>query len=135
MGKFKVRLDTELQLRKRMEELEIREEDIVEKFIKGSGPGGQKINKSSTCVYLHHTPSGIEIKCQRDRSQAMNRFLARRELCDQLEAAVLGERSKKIQAREKIRRQKRKRSKRAKEKVLQDKSHRSTTKRNRRVSE
>ena len=100
----------EEELRERMEKLGIREEDLVEKFIRGSGHGGQKINKTASCVYLKHEPSGIEIKCQQDRSRVMNRFLARRELCEQLEEIALGKKSARQQAREKIRRQKRRRS-------------------------
>ena len=102
------------QLLKRMEALGVREEDLTEKFIKGSGKGGQKINKSSTCVYLLHEPTGIEVKCQQERSQAMNRIFARRELCDRNEEKIEGEKSKKKQEQEKIRRQKRRRSRRAK---------------------
>lgn len=113
--------EKQLRLEARMEELGIREEDLVEKFILGSGSGGQKINKTSSCVYLKHSPSGIEIKCQRDRSRTANRYFARVELCDRIEERLLGEKSKKQQAIEKIRRQKRKRSKRAQEKVLVNK--------------
>ena len=69
----------------RMEKLGIREEDLIEKFILGSGSGGQKVNKTSSCVYLKHLPTGLEVKCQRERSREMNRFYARRELCDKLE--------------------------------------------------
>jgi len=107
----------------RMKELGVLESDLVEKFVLGSGPGGQKINKSSTCVQLRHVPSGIEVKCQRDRSRALNRLLARRELCDRLERKVLGARSAIEQAREKIRRQKRRRSRRQKANMLADKRH------------
>ncbi|HEY4255210.1 MAG TPA: peptide chain release factor-like protein [Chlamydiales bacterium] len=110
-----------LRLEARMEGLQIREEDLVEKFILGSGSGGQKINKTSSCVYLKHSPSGIEIKCQQDRSRTANRYFARVELCDRIEERLLGEKSKRQQAIEKIRRQKRKRSKRAQEKVLVNK--------------
>lgn len=118
---FMINKEKEDALRLRMQDLGIVEEDIIEKFILGSGKGGQKINKTSSCVYLKHVPSGIEIKCQQERSQAMNRFFARRELCDQIEAQIKGEISKKTQQIEKIRRQKRKRSKRSKEKMLHDK--------------
>lgn len=111
----------EKALLKRMEELGISEDDIVEKFIRAQGKGGQKINKTSICVYLKHVPTGIEVKAQKDRSQALNRFMARRMLADKIEEELLGRESKKQQAIEKIRRQKRKRSKRAKEKVLRDK--------------
>ncbi len=111
-----------------MTKLGIREEDLIEKFIKGSGPGGQKVNKTSSCVYLFHPPINIEIKCQRERTQSINRFLARRELCDQFEEKVLGEKTKKQQAFEKIRRQKRRRSRRAKERILKEKHMRSEKK-------
>lgn len=125
MSKFKVTLDKENALLSRMSALEIREEELLEKFIRGSGPGGQKINKTSSTVYIFHEPSGIEVKCQRTRSQSLNRYYARVSLCDQIEERILGEKSKKEQEREKIRRQKRKRSKRAKEKILKDKKKQS----------
>ena len=99
-------------LKRRMAKLGILEDEFVERFIKGSGHGGQKINKTSSCVYLHHQPSGIEIKCQAQRSREMNRFLARRELCDRLEEIHLGRISERRQRIEKIRRQKRRRSRR-----------------------
>lgn len=110
------------KLRERMEQLGIREEDLDEHFIRGSGKGGQKINKTSSCVQLIHRPSGIEIRCQQTRSQADNRYWARRELCDRIEDKVLGEKSAKQQAIEKIRRQKRRRSRRAKARMLDAKS-------------
>lgn len=96
----------------RMQNLGILDEDLVERFIRGSGHGGQKINKTSSCVYLRHGPTKIEIKCQEHRSRAMNRFLARRELCDQIEEIQLGKKSARRQRIEKIRRQKRRRSRR-----------------------
>jgi peptide chain release factor len=105
-----------------MELLGIRDADLEERFIKGSGKGGQKVNKTSSCVYIRHIPTGKEIKCQRERSQAMNRFLARRELCDQLEAEREGEASAREQAREKIRRQKRRRSRKQKARMLDEKN-------------
>lgn len=114
---------TEAALRARMAALGVREEDLVEKFVRSSGPGGQHVNKTSTAVYLKHVPSGLEVKAQHTRSQAMNRFLARRALVDKLEAQRLGAASREQQRIEKIRRQKRKRSKRAKEKLLADKHH------------
>ena len=117
-------MNKEEVLESRMKQLGIQEEDLIEKFILGSGKGGQKVNKTSSCVYLKHIPTGIEIKCQKDRSRELNRFLARRELCDKIEELQSREKSKKRQAIEKIRRQKRKRSKRAKEKILSSKRHR-----------
>jgi len=128
MGKFKVSTEKEAQLLARMKELGIKEDDLVEKFIRASGPGGQKVNKTSSCVYLLHIPTGTEVKCQRERSQSLNRFFARRELCNKIEEQVLGKESKEQQKREKIRRQKRRRSRRQKEKMLDDKHKRSTLK-------
>ncbi len=101
----------------------VREEDIEEEFIKGSGSGGQKINKTSMTVLLIHRPSGFQVRCQESRSQAMNRFLARRILVDKIETAALGKQSDAQQKIEKLRRQKRKRSKRAKAKMLDNKKH------------
>ena len=109
------------QLTKRMQELGIAESDLDERFVKGSGSGGQKINKTSSCVYLRHKPTGIEIKCQRERSQALNRFLARRELCDRIEARIKGAASARQQEVERIRRQKRRKSRRQKARMLDDK--------------
>jgi protein subunit release factor B len=128
---FGVSPDKEQALAERMERLGIREEDIVEKFIRSGGHGGQNVNKVATCVYLKHLPTGIEVKCQQERSQALNRFLARRILADKIEAAILGKKSEEEQRIAKIRRQKRKRSKRAKEKMLADKKRIAEKKKNR----
>ena len=107
----------------RMARLGLREADLEENFIKGSGAGGQKVNKTASCVWLRHRPSGIEVKCQRERSQALNRFFARRLLCDEWEARQRGAASARQQASEKIRRQKRRRSRRQKQNMLADKHH------------
>ena len=111
-------------LREKMQKLGIREEDIEEKFIRAKGKGGQKINKTSVCVYLKHKPTRIEVKCQAERSQALNRFLARRILANKIETRILGNLSEEKKRIEKIRRQKRRRSRRAKEKMLQLKKER-----------
>ena len=108
-------------LRTRMARLEIREEDFVEKFVLGSGKGGQKVNKTASCVFLSHAQSGLDVKVQRSRSRESNRYFARRELCDKVEQKVLGEKSARRQAEEKIRRQKRRRSRRAKAQMLDEK--------------
>lgn len=108
-------------LEQSMATLGIREEDLLEKFVRGSGSGGQKINKTSNCVFLKHLPTGVCIKCQIDRSREMNRFLARRELCDQLDAIRQGKAIAKTQAIEKLRRQKRPRSQRSKQRSVADK--------------
>jgi protein subunit release factor B len=105
----------------RMTALGIVEADLLEKFIRGSGAGGQKINKTSNCVFLKHLPTGVCIKCQMDRSREMNRFLARRELCDQLESIAQGTATAKTQAIEKLRRQKRPRSRNSKTRSVADK--------------
>ncbi|MBT7960060.1 MAG: peptide chain release factor-like protein [Akkermansiaceae bacterium] len=102
--------------------LGVTEENLTEKFIQGSGSGGQKINKTASCVYLKHAHSGIEVKCQQQRSRELNRYIARRELCERLEEIRDGKKSAKKQAQEKIRRQKRRRSRRAKNRMLDAKS-------------
>ncbi len=116
-----VGLDKEKALREMMIRLGVREEDIREKFIRSQGPGGQNVNKVSTCVYLVHLPSGIEVKCQVERSQAQNRFLARQILLKKIESAILGKLSQERKRIEKIRRQKRRRTRRAKLKILESK--------------
>ena len=112
----------------RMAKLGVSEKDFSESFIRSSGPGGQKVNKSSSRVHLVHLPTGLFVKCQRERSQSLNRFLARRLLLDKIETRQKGFLEEKKKIREKIRRQKRKRSKKAKEKVLVSKHKRSKTK-------
>jgi protein subunit release factor B len=129
---FGVSSKKEEALCEKMERLGIREEDIVEKFIRSSGHGGQKVNKTSTCVYLKHLPTEIEVKCQKERYQSLNRYYARKILADKIEANILGKESEEQQRIEKIRRQKRKRSKRAKEKMLDDKKKHSQKKTDRR---
>ena len=109
------------QLRQRMERLGVREGDLIERFIRGSGPGGQKINKTSSSVLLSHPPSNTTVRCGDERSQALNRFRARESLCDTLEARARGEADARTQERERIRRQKRRRSRRQKARMLDDK--------------
>ena len=105
----------------KMERLGIRDEDLEESFVRSGGPGGQNVNKVSTCVVLKHRPTGLIIKCQKERTQAMNRYWARRMLAEKLEAQILGRESEEAKRIAKIRRQKRKRSKRAKDKMLDGK--------------
>ncbi|MBB08741.1 MAG: peptide chain release factor-like protein [Roseibacillus sp.] len=110
--------DKRAALKRRMVDLGILEDDLIERFIRGTGHGGQKINKTSSCVYLQHQPSGIEIKCQAQRSREMNRFIARRELCERLEEIAQGRKSERQQRIEKIRRQKRRRSRRQRQREV-----------------
>ena len=121
MGTFSVSLSKEKELREKMEALNIREEEIRESFIRSGGKGGQHVNKVSTCVYLKHIPTGIEVKCQKERSQSLNRYRARVLLVKKIDQMIKGRESEERQKIEKIRRQKRKRSKRAKEKMLAEK--------------
>ncbi len=120
--------DKEKGLLERMEKLGIRKEDIQESFVRSSGPGGQHVNKTSTCVYVIHVPTGLSVKCGRTRSQALNRFYARRLLLDKIEKAMTGVVEEELSRIEKLKRQKRKRSKRAKEKMLQAKHRQSEKK-------
>ncbi len=116
------------ELHKNLERLGVKDDDLIEKFILGSGSGGQKINKTSSCVYLKHIPTGIEVKCQKDRSREMNRYYARKELYEKLRKKIENVITEKEQAQEKLRRQKQRRSRKSKKKMLADKKEHSTTK-------
>ncbi len=118
MSLFSVSEQKEAALLERMERLGVKEEDLRETFVRSSGAGGQKVNKTSSCVHLVHVPSGLSVKCQQERSQALNRFIARRILLDRIERIKKGRASAERKRIEKIKRQKRRRSKKAKEKVL-----------------
>ena len=109
------------ELQEKARRLALKESDFEESFIRSGGSGGQNVNKVSTCVVMRHRPTGLGVKCQRERSQALNRYLAKRLLIDKIEQLYLGRESEKRKEIAKIRRQKRKRSKRAKEKLLEGK--------------
>ena len=119
------------QLHVHMFSLGLHENDLLEKFILGSGKGGQKVNKTSSCVWLKHLPTGITVKCQQERSRELNRYYARLRLCEKIDFLKNKVESEQSQLIAKIRRQKRKRSKRAKEKMLADKKHRGIRKKGR----
>ena len=118
-----------------MEKLGIHKDDLIEKFILGSGSGGQKIQKTHSCVYLKHIPSGLEVKCQKERSQELNRYYARQELCEKVAKAIHKVKTKKEMLAAKIRRQKRRRSRRSKEKMLEEKHRRGELKSQRKPPE
>lgn len=105
-----------------MEKLHINEDSLIEKFIIGSGKGGQKLHKTASTVYLKHIPSGIEIKCQESRSREGNRYFARVRLCEKYHAIISDEKNKEQQRVEKLKRQKKRRSRRSKQKMLDEKS-------------
>ena len=125
MSIFNVSPKKEQELLERMKQLNVSEDDLEEKFIRSSGPGGQKTNKTSTCVSLRHVPTDIVVKCQKERSQPLNRFFARRLLLDQIERKQKGfipEEEKRI---EKIRQKKRRSAKRAKGRIMANKQKQS----------
>jgi len=120
--------EKEKAIEERMIRLGISEDDLRETFVRSSGPGGQNVNKTSTCVYLVHMPTGLSVKCQQDRSQTVNRMLARRLLLDRIERLKTGQIAAEKARIEKIRRQKRRRSQRAQEKILEIKHRQSEKK-------
>ena len=108
-------------LEERLARLGVRAEDLEETFVHSGGKGGQNVNKVATCVVLVHRPTGIAVKCQRERTQGANRLIARQLLADKIEERKLGAASRRQQEAEKVRRQKRRRSRRAKARMLDDK--------------
>ena len=109
MVDFGVTQKKQEQLASRMAALGLREEDLEEKFIRSSGPGGQRVNKTASCVYLRHVPTGREVKMQKERSQRLNRYYARRRLCELMEQEELGSKSPAALKAEKVRKQKQRR--------------------------
>ncbi len=128
MNPVALRPETIQRIQSRMELAELTDADIEETFVRGSGSGGQKINKTSSCVQLKHLPTGTIVRCQETRSREANRWLAREMLAERLLEARESELSERRQAAEKIRRQKRRRSRRQKERMLADKRHQSEKK-------
>jgi protein subunit release factor B len=116
--KLTITQDKQDELARLMERAGLREEDLEERFVRASGPGGQKVNKTSSAVYLKHLPSGEEIKAQTARSQVLNRYYARKLLAKRIIAQREGKASEEAARIAKIQRQKRKRSRRAKAKTV-----------------
>ena len=112
-----------------MAALSVREADFQETFVRSGGAGGQKVNKSSSCVMVLHRPTGLRVKCQTTRHQGLNRLMARRLLLDKIERLQKGFVASERSRIEKVRRQKRKRSRRAKERMLANKARRGEKKR------
>lgn len=112
MPEFAVSEEKNRWLRLKMAELGVREEDLRESFVRSSGRGGQHVNKTSTQVQLLHIPSGISVSCMRERSQSLNRFLARRELLARIEA-LSGKETPEMKRIERLRKQKDRRRRRA----------------------
>lgn len=135
MSIFGVSEEKEAALWERWEKLGIDPGEVRESFVRSGGHGGQNVNKVATCVQLKHLPTGIEVKCQQSRTQALNRYYARKILADKIETIKLGAASAERQRIEKLRRQKRKRSKRAKEKMLDAKARHSEKKAGRKPPE
>ncbi len=96
-----------------LKELGIKPEDLEEKFILASGKGGQKVNKTSSAVYLKHRPTGIEVKESKDRSREVNRYLAREKLIETYQSQILGLKTKKANLLEKKKKQKQRRKRKS----------------------
>jgi protein subunit release factor B len=126
MGDFPEIVDP--ALRQRLAALDVRPADVIERFVRGTGAGGQKINKTSSTVELRHTPTGVEVRCQRERSQSTNRRLAWFELCARLEERQRTERAREVGEREQERRRHRQKSRGQKTRMIQSKIHRAKTK-------
>jgi len=131
MSKFGVSIGREKSLKKNMRLARVYEKDIDESFVLSSGPGGQNVNKVATCVVLVHRPSHISIKYQKSRSQAINRYWARRILLDEITKRAKQKKQRILQQKQKERARNRKRSRQLKEEILAGKAHRSELKRNR----
>ncbi|MDP3073678.1 MAG: peptide chain release factor-like protein [Opitutaceae bacterium] len=112
------------QIETRLAAVGVRAADVEERFVRGAGPGGQKINKTSSTVWLRHGPTGTEVRCQRERSQAANRELAWAELCAKLEKRARVARAAVVDAREEERRRTRQKSRGQKVRMIQAKKHR-----------
>ena len=112
MINFGITQQKKQELEQRMHNCNLLENDIEETFVRSGGAGGQKVNKSSTCVHLKHIPSGLAVKVQKSRSQGLNRYYARKQMCELLENKLLGKESPGAKRREKIRKQKDRRRRR-----------------------
>ena len=118
----------ERQLKERMRRLKVLEEDLCETFVRSSGPGGQNVNKTSTCVVLRHVPTGIQVKCQTERSQRLNRLQARWLLVERIEKIREASELRILREKERERRRRRRRPQALKEEILEEKRYHSAKK-------
>ena len=124
------------QIESRLAALGVQASDVDERFVRGAGPGGQKINKTSSTVWLRHRPTGVQVRCQRERSQAVNREVAWAELCGKLEERRRLAEQALQDARETERRRTRQKSRAQKARMVETKKLRARNKARRgRVSE
>lgn len=121
-------MDLPTQILERLDALGVLAADVEERFVRGSGPGGQKVNKTSSTVHLTHRPTGVEARCQRERSQSANREAAWADLCDKLEGRLREAEMNRQKAVAKARRTNRKRSARQKAISVAEKRHRAGVK-------
>lgn len=133
MGDNNLRSDSVARIQELMQRAGLNETELQESFVRGSGPGGQKVNKTASCVFLKHAPSGLQVKCQATRSRETNRWLARRELAERILERVRGEATARQQEDERVRRQKRRKSRRQRARMLADKRIHSAKKAGRRT--
>ncbi|MCG8614658.1 MAG: peptide chain release factor-like protein [Desulfobacterales bacterium] len=103
-----------------MADLGISKADITEKFIKASGRGGQKVNKSASAVFLHHGPTGLSVKVGKHRSQHLNRFIALRSLVEKIEAGKEGVPDKEAARIARLKKQKMRRKRKTRKKLKTD---------------
>ncbi|MGA2445947.1 MAG: peptide chain release factor-like protein [Opitutaceae bacterium] len=125
-------LQIEADVRRRLAGLGVSPGDVEERFVRGTGPGGQKINKTASTVWLQHRPTGIEVRCQAERSQAVNRARAWVELCGKLEARRATAAAETQAKREAERRRTRQKSRGQKARMIESKKHRARIKQARR---
>jgi len=124
-------MDLPTQIEQRLAALGVTPAEVDESFVRGTGPGGQKINKTSSTVMLRHRPTGVEVRCQAGRSQAANREQAWATLCAKLEERRRAARAAAKTERERERRRRRPKSAAQKRRMVDDKRRRSRVKQQR----
>ena len=105
------------ELKARIARLGVKLDLVEETFSRGGGKGGQKVNKTSNRVQLSYPPLDLRVACQRERKRSLNRFLALRELVDQIEMKVSPETSSRLKEFERLRKNKARSRARAVEKA------------------